>query len=341
MLQPDMESFKAQVVSTLTKLSPEELRRFGIYLRNVGEEPRVSRHDLEMATKPEELADLLLKRYVMTGTPRVLVQVLGQVPRKDLALEWESMSRMNLKRPYEDDSSELDRYNMDRTRKAFVMCVKTGRPGAKQDISRIKNWLEKCKFEYTYCDDPDEEELFEKLTQFRDGINGIKEEVSCCLVTLMAHGGKGHIKTKSNERVNLSDIFEMFNNENCPALQEKPKIFVIQACRGDKRDGGVVQADDEPMELDLSEKKRLPTSSDYYIIYATQDDHVAFRHPRDGSVMIQAIDEVFRQHGKKWHIADFFTQVNNLVVHTDFYINRNPAKVVLVMESTLTKAVYF
>ncbi|XP_044534060.1 caspase-14-like [Gracilinanus agilis] len=341
MQQPDMESFKARVVSTLIKLSQNELRLFGIYLRNVEEEPRVSKHDLEMATKPEELAELLLKRYVLTRTPRVLVQVLGKVPRKDLALEWENMSRMNLKRPYEDDSSELDCYNMDRTRKAFVMCVKTGRPGAEQDISRIRNWLEKCKFEYISCDDPDEEELIEKLTQFRDGINRIKEEVSCCLVTLMAHGGKGFIKTRSDERVNLSDIFEMFNNENCPALQEKPKIFVIQACRGEQRDGGVVQADDEPMELDYLEKKRLPTFSDYYIIYPTQEDHVALRHPRDGSVMIEAIDEVFRQHGKKWHIADFFTQVNNRVVHTNFYIKRSPIKVVLVMESTLTKAVYF
>lgn len=39
-------------------------------------------------------------------------------------------------------------------------------------------------------------------------------------------------------------------------------------------------------------------------------DHVALRHPRTGSVMIEAMAEVFKQHGNKWHIADFFTKVS-------------------------------
>ncbi|XP_027703679.1 caspase-14-like isoform X1 [Vombatus ursinus] len=337
-----MEALRARVESTLDGMTPPELKEFKFYLRNSGEEPRITMHDLDRAPTTSALADVLLKRYAVSGTPRVLVRVFQSMRRNDLVAEWETASRMNLKRRYENDGPDLERYNMEQTRKAFVMCVKTGRPGAEQDLNMITNWLEECKFECTSCMNPDEKELMEKLREFRDGINGIKDDVSCCLVTLMAHGGKGVIKTVLDERVNLSDIFGMFNNENCPALQKKPKIFVIQACRGDRRDGGVVQADDEPMELDDSEKKRLPTFSDYYIIYPTQEaDHVALRHPKDGSVMIQAIDEVFSQHGKKLHIADFFTQVNNRVVHTDFYMNKNPIKVVLVMESTLTKAVYF
>ncbi|XP_036614403.1 caspase-14-like isoform X2 [Trichosurus vulpecula] len=336
-----MEALRTRVVSTLDGMGPSELKEFKFYLRNSGEEPRITMQDLDTASTTLELADLLLKRYVVSGTPRVLARVFQRMRRTDLVAEWEMASRMNLKRRYESDGPELECYNMDQTRKAFVMCVKTGRPGAEQDINRIRNWLEECKFECVSCIDPNEKELMEKLTEFRDGINGIKDDVSCCLVTLMAHGGKGFIKTVLDERVILSDIFEMFNNENCPALQEKPKIFVIQACRGDRKDGGVVQADDEAMELDYSEKKRLPTFSDYYIIYSTQEDYVALRHPKNGSVMIQEIDEVFRQGSKKLHIVDFFTQVNNRVVHTDFYMNKNPVKVVLVMESTLTKAVYF
>ena len=50
----------------------------------------------------------------------------------------------------------------------------------------------------------------------------------------MSHGEEGFIKMKDGEKVSLEDIFEMFNNKNCPALQEKPKIFIIQACRGGK-----------------------------------------------------------------------------------------------------------
>nr|XP_020843044.1 caspase-14-like [Phascolarctos cinereus] len=145
-----------------------------------------------------------------------------------------SVLTMTLKRQYENDGPKMERYNMEQTRKAFVMCVKTGRPGAEQDMKRMRNWLKACKFECTSCINPDEKGLMEKLREFRDGINKRKDDVSCCLVTLMAHGGKGVIKTVLDERINLSDIFEMFNNKNCPALQKKPKIFIIQACRGGK-----------------------------------------------------------------------------------------------------------
>ena len=72
------------------------------------------------------------------------------------------------------------------------------------------------------------------LTSFRDGLNEIKDEVSCCLVTLMSHGENGFIKMKDDDKVSLEFIFDMFNNKNCPALHEKPKIFIIQACRGGK-----------------------------------------------------------------------------------------------------------
>ncbi|XP_005222518.1 caspase-14-like isoform X2 [Bos indicus] len=184
-------------------------------------------------------------------------------------------------------------------------------------------------------------DLLGKITSFRDELNEIKDDIGCCLVTLMSHGEEGFIKMKDGEKVSLEDIFEMFNNKNCPALQEKPKIFIIQACRGERRDSGV-ETDDEPMDLDDgSEKKRLPTFSDYFIVYPTQADHVALRDPRTGSVMIKEMTEVFKQYGNKWHLADFFTIVNNRVVHRDFNLCNKPVKVSLVMESTLTKFVYF
>lgn len=46
-------------------------------------------------------------------------------------------------------------------------------------------------------------------------------------------------------------------------------------------------------------------------------DHVALRHPRNGSVMIEAMIEVFKQYGNKWHIADFFTRVSTFQVNLD------------------------
>lgn len=221
------------------------------------------------------------------------------------------------------------------------MCVKKHRSGAHRDIHLMKEWLDQCKFEYTACIDPDKMELLEKITLFRDELNEINEEIGCCIVTLMSHGEQGFIKMKDGEKVSLEKIFEMFNNKNCPALQRKPKIFIIQACRGEKVDYGV-ETDDEPMDSDdVKEKRRLPTFSDYFIVYPTQPNYVALRHPSNGSVMIEEMIEVFKDYGNRYHIVDFFTRVNNRVVQREFYLHEEPIKITLVMESTLTKSVYF
>uniref|UniRef100_A0A8C0TAV6 Caspase-14-like n=3 Tax=Canis lupus TaxID=9612 RepID=A0A8C0TAV6_CANLF len=404
-LTPDVAELQSRVQETLELLSPQDLRNFRLLLKTVDEEPRVSPVKLELeGRKKAGLARLVAQNYCEPAASRVLVKVLRQLRRADLLRLWQGAAdrggipRKILKRSYDCVDGELDRYDLSGSRKAFLMCVEKSRPGAHRDIELMKEWLGQCQFEHTACIDPNKMELLRKITLFRDGLNEIKGDVGCCLITLMSHGENGFIKMEDGEKVNLQDIFEMFNNKNCPALQEKPKIFIIQACRGERRDSGV-ETDDEPMESDdVSEKRRLPTFSDYFIIYPTQADHVALRHPRTGSVMIEAMSEVFKQYGNKWHIADFFTRsnplkpsntpqvatgirihrdtwglvsgsagipawaecfwsscpnqnyvlitshlpkVNNRVVHTEFHLHEEPIKVSLVMESTLTKSVYF
>ncbi|XP_054451197.1 caspase-14-like [Pteronotus mesoamericanus] len=348
-IKPAMEELQKRVKETLDVLSPLELRNFRDLLKKVDEEPRVTQVQLELeGGNTLKLAQLLSKHYY-ASVPRVLTKVLQQLPRADLVQCWQENPTVNglvnlrKRRRSNPDcvDGDLDRYDLSGSRKAFLMCVKKGRPGADQDIKLMKQWLVQCQFEYTLCFDPGKKELIDTLTSFRDELNKMKDEISCCLVTLMSHGEKGFIKIENDDKVSLEFIFDMFNNKNCPALHEKPKIFIIQACRGERRDSGV-ETDDEPMDLDdISEKRRLPTFSDYFIIYPTQPDYVALRHCRTGSVMIQAMAEVFQEHGNRWHIADFFTKVNNKVVHTDFHLQEGPVKVSLVMESTLTRSVYF
>ncbi|XP_030884139.1 caspase-14-like isoform X2 [Leptonychotes weddellii] len=313
-----VEELQSRVQETLDLLSPQELSNFRIFLKSVDEEPRVTPLRLELEGKStKRLARLLVQHYCEpAAASRVLTKVLQQLRRVDLLQRWQDATaaedrgipRKILKRSYDCVDGELDCYDLRGKRKAFIMCVEKNRPGAQRDIHLMEEWLGQCQFEHTQCIDPNKMVLIEKIRSFRDGLNESKDDVGCCLVTLMSHGEKGFIKMEDGEKVSLEDIFEMFNNKNCPALQEKPKIFIIQACRGERRDTGV-ETDDEPMESDdISERRRLPTFSDYFIIYPTQADHVALRHPRTGSVMIEAMSKVFKQYGNKWHIADFFTK---------------------------------
>uniref|UniRef100_A0A674JD64 Caspase family p20 domain-containing protein n=1 Tax=Terrapene triunguis TaxID=2587831 RepID=A0A674JD64_9SAUR len=121
-----------------------------------------------------------------------------------------------------------DTYDMSKTRVAFMMCVTTGRHGAEKDIEVMNKWFGKYQFETPSG---------ESLEEFRDQINQSEDEISCCLITLMSHGrSHGLIQGKDGDTVDLDDIFALFNNIQCPKLQEKPKIFIIQACRGGEQD---------------------------------------------------------------------------------------------------------
>ena len=58
-------------------------------------------------------------------------------------------------------------------------------------------------------------------------------------IAVMGHGENKIIYGKDGENVNIKeDILDMFTNDNCPAMIKKPKLFIFQSCRGEKKDPG-------------------------------------------------------------------------------------------------------
>lgn len=61
--------------------------------------------------------------------------------------------------------------------------------------------------------------------------------VDCAVIAVMSHGEEGHTKESSQiitsdvKHLEVAWILEQFNNRNCPALINKPKIFIFQICR--------------------------------------------------------------------------------------------------------------
>ncbi|KAK3572088.1 hypothetical protein QTP86_022318, partial [Hemibagrus guttatus] len=71
----------------------------------------------------------------------------------------------------------------------------------------------------------------------------------CCVVCLLSHGVEGSIYGVDGKLLELDWVFERFDNGRCPLLQNKPKMFFIQACRGEEMDCGVDQLDgDDAMQ---------------------------------------------------------------------------------------------
>nr|XP_021322313.1 caspase-2 isoform X3 [Danio rerio] len=54
----------------------------------------------------------------------------------------------------------------------------------------------------------------------------------CAVVCLLSHGVEGSVYGTDGQLLELDWVFEVFDNARCPLLQNKPKMFFIQACRG-------------------------------------------------------------------------------------------------------------
>lgn len=75
-------------------------------------------------------------------------------------------------------------------------------------------------------------QFLDEMDKFQQTIDNWKEPVSCAFVVLMAHGEEGLLKGEDGNMVRLEDLFKVLNNKNCKGLRGKPKVYIIQACRG-------------------------------------------------------------------------------------------------------------
>ncbi|ESO83598.1 hypothetical protein LOTGIDRAFT_133150, partial [Lottia gigantea] len=135
------------------------------------------------------------------------------------------------------------------------------------------------------------------------------ENSDACFICLLSHGEEGYIYGTDGEMLALNQIFDLFNNNKCPLLKGKPKIFIVQACRGGSFDRGV-SIDETDGGPAIPMIKQLPTLSDMIIGYPTQAGFYAWRNRERGSWYIEAIVKVFIKHAKHDDICTLFNRVS-------------------------------
>lgn len=166
------------------------------------------------------------------------------------------------------------------------------------------------------------------------------QEADSCVVTLLSHGVDGAVYGTDGQLLQLDWVFEAFDNVHCPLLQNKPKMFFIQACRGDEMDCGVEQRDgpvrtgspgceqrdagreggqgdgDPPQQRGPSPGRpriKLPQRSDMICGYASLKGTAAMRNTKRGSWFIQELNAALRLRARDTHLADILVQVNGRI----------------------------
>lgn len=135
----------------------------------------------------------------------------------------------------------------------------------------------------------------------------------CLVVIMMSHGDQNMIEGVDGDELHLvNDVYAQFNNDNCPALRGKPKLFFIQACRGDKRDTGPNTTCDkasDPRPVTPEEPHSSPLS-DIYIAYASVPGYVSLRSRVTGSWFLSAVYEIFSKYACTEHLETLMKLVH-------------------------------
>ncbi|KAF7670126.1 hypothetical protein LDENG_00050320 [Lucifuga dentata] len=167
--------------------------------------------------------------------------------------------------------------------------------------------------------------------------------VDSCVVCLLSHGVEGAIYGTDGQLLQLDWVFEAFDNAHCPLLQNKPKMFFIQACRGEEMDCGVEQIDGPARtcspsceQLDAGREGeggadsrqrgemgrpriKLPQRSDMICGFASLKGSAAMRNTKRGSWFIQELNAALRFHARHTHLADILVQVNAQIKEREGY----------------------
>ncbi|XP_057606582.1 caspase-13 isoform X2 [Hippopotamus amphibius kiboko] len=113
-------------------------------------------------------------------------------------------------------------------------------------------------------------------------------------------------------------IFRIFNNRNCLSLKDKPKVIIVQACRGANRgelwvsDSPAALADSSsqsPENLEEDAVYKTHVEKDFIAFCSSTPHNVSWRDITTGSLFITQLIICFQKYAWRCHLEEVFRKV--------------------------------
>ncbi|KAJ7391986.1 Caspase-7 [Desmophyllum pertusum] len=135
---------------------------------------------------------------------------------------------------------------------------------------------------------------------------------------IMSHGNDRDIIYGVDARyVQTEELMSEFKANKCPTLQNKPKLFIVQACRGSSQD--LVAPANHKIDLvsrgnstdSTLARGTCPQEADFLLAYGAAPGYTSYRNPGSGSLFIQVLVDVIRTHHRDSHLSELLQEVTS------------------------------
>ncbi|XP_030600241.1 caspase-1-like [Archocentrus centrarchus] len=199
------------------------------------------------------------------------------------------------------------------------------RKGAEVDEENMEKLLKSLQYDVVKYNDLTGKRIDEALSQFCK--HPKLRETDSVFVVIMSHGKRGIVlgvnhREEEPDEFPVDNIYKYLGSQKCSALLNKPKIIIIQACRGESR-GSVIVSDSAKVVCDdVSQTGPFDDSNivddavryvhkekDFISLLSSTPDTVSYRQEDRGSFLIQFIVEVFNTCSHEDDIDELFRKV--------------------------------
>ncbi|KAH3761715.1 caspase 7 [Pelomyxa schiedti] len=191
--------------------------------------------------------------------------------------------------------------------RAHIVCNTHTRDGAMRDVDALRPALENRNFSVSTSAGALTGEAIRRAIAAASKED--YSQVGCLVLILSSHGGNNVIYGSDDSSVPLEWVSDQFRTSNCRSLDRKPRIILVQACRGN---GNTPLADGRTNLAVADGRTNFTVDHCFFIAYATTPTHYAWR-TTEGSPFLQAF---VQQLGKEQSLSHMFHLVNCSVAKT-------------------------
>ena len=232
----------------------------------------------------------------------------------------------------ESRGDDDDYYNMDKTPHGICLiinnhkffhasnpdkaCPDRTHPGAGVDLHNLEQTFKYLGYNVQVRENLSSEEMNKAMLDMAAWDHSDCDSFICCIIT---NGEKDVVHGADSEPVNVYNLTEVM--KLCPTLRGKPKMFFVQACRGEsecigvkKNEGGQEEEKDIQSDMGIGPYSNLiPQVADFFYGFASPTGYAAYRSRRYGSWYISELCQVLVNNVYKHTLNSMMKKVHNRV----------------------------